>query len=232
METAAKLNYFPAKGGCMKYFSPQEILHHVKLDYNKQCSVPLLQHCSSMCIGLSFLCAVHIKQGGYECYHISTRQVITQPYITVVPATPAIIVTIDTLCKSDSIQNLKITNLCGHLLFDSMDPALLAGVDDDDDDTSLVGVQGDDTSLAGVPIPIMINNANDDNSDAESDHNSVDPNEANDNSSKASLHSTRIQAPVHNTTDEPPQLPPDEEELDNMDDTQLPEQETQVPTLC
>ena len=103
-------------------------------------------------------------------------------------------------------------------LSDSTDPALLAGVDDDDDN---------DTSLAGVPIPIT-NNDNDD-SDTESDHNSVDPNEANDNSSKASIHSTRSQVPVHNTTDEPPQLPLDEEELDN---TQLPELETHVPVLC
>ena len=62
--------------------------------------------------------------------------------------------TIDALSKSDRIQNLKITDLCGHLLFDSMDPALLAGVDDDDDeDTSLAGVHGNNTSLAGVPIP-------------------------------------------------------------------------------
>ena len=31
---------------------------------------------------------------------------------------------------------------------------MLAGVDDaDDEDTSLVGVHGDDTSLAGVPVP-------------------------------------------------------------------------------
>ena len=67
---------------------------------------------------------------------------------------PTIIVTIDAIGKSDGIQNLKITNLCGHLLFDSMDPALLAGVDDDDDDdTFLAGVQGNDTLLAGVPIP-------------------------------------------------------------------------------
>ena len=146
---------------------------------------------------------------------------------------PTKIVTIDALHKSDGIQNQKITNLYRHLIFDSTDPALLAGVDDDiDDNTSLAGVQGNDTSLAGVLIPIAINNTDDDNSDAESNHNSVDPNEADDNSNKVSLHSTRSQAPVHNTTDEPPQLPPDEEELDNMDDTKLPELETQVPTLC
>ena len=80
--------------------------------------------------------------------------------------------TINTLSKSNGIQNLKITNLCGHLLFDSsMDPTLLAEVDDiDDKDTSFAGVHDKDTSSAGVPVPnttIMTNT--DDNSDAESD---------------------------------------------------------------
>ena len=56
---------------------------------------------------------------------------------------PTIIVTINALSKSDGIQNLKITDLCGHLLFGSMDTGLLAGVDDnDDEDTSLVAVHG------------------------------------------------------------------------------------------
>ena len=72
----------------------------------------------------------------------------------------------------------------------------------------------------------------DDHSDVESNNNSVDHNEVANNSSIASIHSTRSQAPVHTTTDEPPQLPPEQEEPDNMDDTQLPELETQVPVLC
>ena len=88
-------------------------------------------------------------------------------------------------------------------------------------------MQYNNTSLAGVPIPAIV--TNDDNLDAESDHNSVDPNEADTNSSKASVHSTGGHAPVHNMTDEPPQHPPDEEELDNI---KLPELETQVPVLC
>ena len=61
--------------------------------------------------------------------------------------------------------------------------------DDDDEDTSLKEVQGNDTSLAGVPIPVMTND-DDNNSDAESDHNSIGPNETNNNQSKASVHST------------------------------------------
>ena len=44
METAAKLYYFPTKGGCSNYFSLREILHHVKLDYKKHCSMPLLSY--------------------------------------------------------------------------------------------------------------------------------------------------------------------------------------------
>ena len=91
-------------------------------------------------------------------------------------------------------------------------------------------MQGDDTFLAAVPIPtttIMTKDNND--SDTESNHNSVDPNKANDNSSKASIYSTGSHVPIHSTTSEPPQHPPDEEELDNIE---LPELETQVPVLC
>ena len=127
--------------------------------------------------------------------------------------------TIDALGKSDGIQNLMITNLCGHLLFDSTDPALLAGVDDNDDkDTSLAGVHGNYTSLAGVPIPTTTIATNDDDDlDAESDHNSVDPNKAEENSSKASRHSTGSHASSRRG---------------DLDNTELPELETQVPVLC
>ena len=39
-----KVNYFPTKGCGSNYFSQREILHHVKLDYKKHCSVPLLSY--------------------------------------------------------------------------------------------------------------------------------------------------------------------------------------------
>ena len=153
-----------------------------------------------------------------------------------VPTTPATIVTIDALSKSNGIQNRKIIDLHGHLLFDStVDPAVPAGVDyaDDKDDK--------DTSLAGVPVPNTVPNTTvmtnaDDDLDAESDHNSIDPNEANNISSKSSIHSTRSHIYIHSATSEPPQHPLDEEnnlsedqtELDNIE---LPELETQVPIL-
>ena len=128
-----------------------------------------------------------------------------------------------------------------------MDPALLAGVDDtddegtpaDDEDTSFAGVHNKDTSFAGVPVPntpATITTNADDNSDAESNHNSIDPNEADDNSSKASIYSTGSHLSVHSATSEPPQHPPDEE--DNLskgqtkpDSIELPEPETKVLIL-
>ena len=94
-----------------------------------------------------------------------------------------------------------------------MDPALLAGVDDtDDEDTSIAGVHDEDTSFAGVPVPNTTIMADaDDDLDTESDHNPVDPNDADDNSSKASVHSTRNHLSIHSTTSEPLQHPLDEE---------------------
>ena len=105
---------------------------------------------------------------------------------------------------------------------------LLAGVDDTDDK---------DTSFIGVPIPstTIVTNA-DDILDAESDHNSIDPNEANDYSSKASVHNTGSHLSIQSATSEPPQHPLDEEDNLSKDQTkpgniELPELETQVPIL-
>ena len=152
---------------------------------------------------------------------------------------PAMIATIAALGKSDSIHNINITDLHGRLLFDSsLDPALLAGVDDiDDEDTSFAGIHNVDTSFAGVPVPnttIMTNTDN--NSDAESDHNSIDPNKVHNNSSKATIHRTRSHLSIHSATSEPPQHPLDEEvnlskDQTELDDVELCKLKTQVPIL-
>ena len=104
-----------------------------------------------------------------------------------------------------------------------MDPALVAGVDDaDDKDASFAGLNDEHTSFAQVPAPnTTIVTSTDDNSDAESNHNSADPNEANDNSSKASVHSTGSHLSIHSATSEPPQHLPDEEDNHSEDQTKL-----------
>ena len=95
----------------------------------------------------------------------------------------------------------------------------------------------EDTCFAGVPVPntTIVTNT-DDNSDAEYDHNSIDPNEANNNSSKTSIHCTRSLLSIHSATREPPHHPPDEKDnlskdQPKLDDIELPELEAQVPIL-
>ena len=93
------------------------------------------------------------------------------------------------------------------------------------------------TKLGGYECYHIPTTPTDNNSDAESDHNLIDPNEANDNSSKASIHSTRSHLFIHSATSEPPQHPLGEEDNLSKDQTEpdnieLPELETQVPILC
>ena len=79
-----KLKYIPVKGVYSNCFNLMEILHHIKLDNKKHCSTHLLSYvlthdgttltntahaCALDCL---FLCTVHTKQAGYECFHINT----------------------------------------------------------------------------------------------------------------------------------------------------------------
>ena len=87
-----------------------------------------------------------------------------------------------------------------------------------------------------VPNTTIVTNT-DDNSDAESDQNSIDPNKADDNSIKPSIHSTRGHLSIHREAREPPQHPLDEEDNLSKDQTaldnvELPKLETQVSILC
>ena len=117
--------------------------------------------------------------------------------------------------------------------------------DADDKDTSFAGVHNEDTSLAGVPAPnttlagvpapntTIMTNAD---LDAESNHNSIESNEADDNSSKVSIHSTGSHSSIHSATGELPHHPLDEEDnlsedQTELDDIELPKLETQVPIL-
>ena len=96
-----------------------------------------------------------------------------------------------------------------------------------DKDTSPAGVHKDNTSFTGVPIlNTNVVTYADNKSEEEPDHDSVDPIEAYDTSSKASVHSTGSHISIHSITSEPPQHPPDEE-----NDMELPELETPVPIL-
>ena len=48
MESARKVNYFPAKHGISRYYSPRQIMHRTTLDYTKHCQYALGQYVQPM----------------------------------------------------------------------------------------------------------------------------------------------------------------------------------------
>ena len=171
MESAKKLNFFPAKNGVSLYFSPRMILHQRTLDYNKHCKYPTGTYVQAHdkpnptnttaprtldCIYLHYN---NNQQGGHELLHLPTNQLITRRTVTPIPITPAIIKQVHQLAEHDGMpKGLKITNRVGHVLFDN---AWIAGVDyaeEEFDDEDYESSNEDET-----------NNENDDDLDEEFD---------------------------------------------------------------
>ena len=143
-ESAKKLNFFPAKHGVSKYYSPQMILHQQNLDYNKHCQYAFGTYvqahdepdpsntnspCTLDCIYLHYN---DNEQGGHDLLHLQTNQMITHRKVTPIPITPAIIKQVHRIAELEGMpKGLKVTNRTGHILYDS---AWIAGVDYDEDE--------------------------------------------------------------------------------------------------
>jgi hypothetical protein len=91
---AAKLNFFPAKHGVSKYYSPRMILHQKNLDYKKDCQYSIGMYVqghdelnitntnTSRTLDCIYLRPHSTAQGGHELLHLDTNKVITQRRVT------------------------------------------------------------------------------------------------------------------------------------------------------
>ena len=141
-ESTAKLNFFPAKGGCSTTYSPHQIILQKPLIYKWHCKIPTLQtvlaHNEPTPLNLMqaraieglFLGPTKNAQGGFKIYNLETRSVITRKYVTEIPATPVMIQRVNAIAKLEGMDNITITSKTGELLYDS---ALLAGVEDEEE---------------------------------------------------------------------------------------------------
>ncbi len=138
MECTKKLNFFPPKGGISKYYSPREILHHQKLDYNKHCTIPQFSYVqphnepnptnsqAPRSIDCIYLRPLSNVQGGHELLHLTTQRVITRCKVTVIPMPTTVITAVEAMATSDGIKSLQLKTKSGSLLYDS---TWIAGVD-------------------------------------------------------------------------------------------------------
>ena len=140
MEAARKLNFFPAAGGISKFYSPREMLHQQKLDYNKQCLIPMFSYVladheedpsntlKSRKLESIYLRPVDNIQGGHEFMNLKTGARITRHAMPqVLPMPEAVIKAVESLAtKQEQPMGLKVTTKRGTVLYDS---ALTAGVE-------------------------------------------------------------------------------------------------------
>jgi hypothetical protein len=157
MEAARKLNFFPAKGGISKYYSPRTIMHQRVLDYNKQCNIPLFSYVQghdepnpsntlkARTLDCLYLRPLFNAQGGHELYHIPTKRIITRRKVTMIPMPQQVIDHINELGAAEGMSGLKVTNRKGEVVFDS---TVLAGVDDEEGDTPETETEETDETTA------------------------------------------------------------------------------------
>jgi hypothetical protein len=138
MESTRKLNFFPPKGGISSHYSPREIMHQEKLDYTKQCSIPMFSYVqahdepkpsntqAARTIDCIYLRPLSNIQGGHELMNLATGKTITRRKVTVVPMTQAVIDTVERMASQQGMKGLKLRTKTGNILFDS---AWIAGVD-------------------------------------------------------------------------------------------------------
>jgi len=149
-EQAKKLNFFPARHGVSRYYSPRMILHQRTLEFNKHCRYALGSYVqvandpnptntnaprSLDCIYLRY---TDNNQGGHEVLHLPTnRTLIRSRILGVIPITPQVIQQVHAMATTQEMpEGLKVKNKYGVTLYDS---AWIAGVDyavssDDDSD--------------------------------------------------------------------------------------------------
>eukprot|EP00957_Ditylum_brightwellii_P170193 12955823-Ditylum_brightwellii.AAC.1 len=138
MESTKKLNYFPAKHGVSKHYSPRMIKHREVLDYKCHCSFVFGEYVlghnennpsntnAPRALDCIYLCP-SLGQTGHDLYHLQTNSVVNCQNCTPMPITPAIIKQVHKLAALDKMpKGLKIANKANNILFDS---AQIAGVD-------------------------------------------------------------------------------------------------------
>ena len=143
-ESTKKLNFFSAKHGISKYYSPRMILHQRNLDYNKHCQYAMGTYVQaheepkiSNTNAPRSLDCIYMRyndnaQGGHELLHLQTNSLLKRRRVTPVPITPAIIKQVHTLAEQEGMPDgLKIENRTGQLFYDA---AWIAGVDYNEED--------------------------------------------------------------------------------------------------
>ena len=139
MESARKLNFFPAKNGISQYYSPRQIVHRETLDYEKDCKYYLGQYVQAHddpnpknTQDPRTIDCLYLRPGnsGHDLYNISTGELINRDKVTPLPFTKSVIDAVNKIAAKQGQKGLRLTSLHDDVLYDS---SWTAGVDYDED---------------------------------------------------------------------------------------------------
>ena len=115
-QVTQKINYVCPKGGASKECSPNDIMMHERLDYNRHFNVPLGSPAEAYNRGfpcnqlperaIAGICVGPAKnfQEGHGIYDIKTKAIITRCKMTQIPLTPATIETVEQHAHEDGMR--------------------------------------------------------------------------------------------------------------------------------
>ena len=141
IRVAQTANYFPAKGGISKYYSPHMIIKRRPVDYSKECVAEFGAYVqgyghetrsnqATRTIDAIYLGPSDNFQEGHKLLDLNTRKRVTRPRIKVVPITKQVISIVEAMAAEEGVRDLKTYHWKnGEVILDG---DLLAGVDPDE----------------------------------------------------------------------------------------------------
>ena len=183
IESARKLNYFPAKHGISQHYSPRQIVHQTTLNYEHECKYAIGTYVQAHdepnptnTQAPRSLDAIYIRatDNGHDVYDLSTQKIINRRRLTAMPITPTVIKAVEDIADAEKQKGLRIKTKKGRTLYDS---SWTAGVDydeeeeDDEDEDSDYEYDSDDSQCSTT------DKETDTDSDSDDDEHSIDSEE-------------------------------------------------------
>ena len=134
-------NFYPAKGGISKYYSPQMIVLKRKVDFAKECAVEpgayvqgwgheTRRNQKTRTVDAIYLEPANNSQGGHILMDLATGKEIQRKHVKVLPITSQVIKMVEDMAANEGVKGVRTyTRRTGAVILDA---DLLAGVDPDE----------------------------------------------------------------------------------------------------
>src|SRR5210317_1130087 len=134
-------NFYPAKGGISKHYSPHMIVKRKPVDFGKECIAEIGSYVQGFghatnnsqrtrTIDGIYLGPTESIQGGHYLLDLNTKKPVTRPFVTVLPITKQVIKLVEEMAHDEGVRDLRTYHWKnGEIILDG---DLLAGVDPDE----------------------------------------------------------------------------------------------------